>query len=150
MAGRIIPPSLREILALVGPDKQTIIWPALEGELLTTDGLTTGRAQDITRPPFDEIAPFIQSVTACTAMENKTANFKYKGQAQGSTTGRTYNTAVDICGYITANGETTENAYTSVTNLGLKTRWAVMTANGTGAAIESAVVWLYLVFRLRT
>lgn len=146
----IMHPTFREIQSLVGPDKQSIVWPVVEAYQLSSDGTTTGRAVDVTLPPYDRLGPYVQSVQAYTAMEGRTANFRFKAQAAGSTTGRSYATAVDLFAWLFANAETTETAYTTVGNLGMQTRFALVGSNTVGTAIESAVVWLYLVFRLRT
>ena len=146
----LILPTLRDIQNLVGPDRQSIVWPIAEGLQLSSDGTTGARSLDVTAFPYSGLAAYVQSVQACTATESKSANARWKVQASGSTTGRTYNTAVDLFAYLSANGETTETAYTSVSNLGLTTRYALVCSNVSGTAVESVVVWCYLVFRLRT
>ncbi len=145
----LITPSLREMMSLVGIDRQTIVRPVVESYVLSSDGTTTGRTVDVTLPGYDRLGPFVQSVQVATACEGKSPNFRFKAQAAGSTTGRTYGTPFDLFPWLSANAETTETAYTAVSNLGMFTRYGLVGANTAGTAIESGVIWLYLLIRLR-
>lgn len=149
MAGRVLSATMAQLAAMVGPDEQTILVPLAESRQVHTDGTAGITLIDVTTPESELFGPYVSGVQAYTAIENKSANFRMKVQFQGSTTGRTYGTVTDLFGYVTANGEATQANYTSVDNLGRKTRWAIACSPSAGTAIESAIVWCYLAFRLR-
>lgn len=149
MSGRVSRYTLAQVASLVGPDAQTVMVPLFEGQQFNTDGTAGSTLLDVTNDLIAEIAPYSASVQAYTAMENKSANFRWKIQFQGSTTGRTYGAVTDLFAFLSSNGESTQAAYTSMDNLGRKTRWALTMSPSAGTAVESGILWCYLAFRLR-
>lgn len=148
MAGAVMRASLAQLASMTGPDGQTIVVPLFEGQQFNTTGAGTTLV-DVTNDLVANMGPYVASVQAYTATENKSAQFQWKLQGQGSTTGRTYNTLFDLFANITANGEAPQTAYTAVDNLGRKTRYGLACSAVSGTAVESAVLWCYLAFRLR-
>jgi hypothetical protein len=133
-----------------GPDDQTILVPLTEATHYHTDGTTGSTYIDLTNDTAAGLGGYVASVQAYTAMEAKSANFKFRVVFQGSVTGRTFGSVTPLfTTYVTANGEAAQTAYTSVDNLGLVTRWALECLPATGTAVESGLLWIYLAFRLR-
>jgi hypothetical protein len=149
MAGSIRPVTMRDLRAMLGPDDQTLVFPLAQARQINTDGTAGSTIIDASSPEIEQLGPYVASVQAFTAMENKSTNFRWKVQFQGSITGRTYNTITDLFAFVTSNGEAAQTAYTAVENLGLRTRWGLVCSPSTGTAVESGIVWCYLAFRLR-
>ena len=141
--------ALRNIKHLVGPDGQTLVIPLCEAHELRTDGTTSDLRIDVTNDLVAGLGPYVASWQIVQATENKTPNQRWKAVAQTSTTGRTYGALFDLCGYITANGESAEAPVTTTAAFNRFTRIALATSNSVGTASELAIVWVYLVARLR-
>jgi hypothetical protein len=149
MAGGILPVRMRDLRSMVGPDDQTIVWPLAEARQINTDGTAGNTLIDVTTAEIERLSPYVASIQAYTAMENKSANFRWKVIFQGSTTGRTFGSITDLFAFVTSNAEATQTAYTSTDNLGVRTRWGISCSASSGTAVESGIIWCYLAFRLR-
>jgi hypothetical protein len=140
-----------ELLQYLQPDGQTILVPLAEGLHVTVDpgGGTVVIPLDLADALL-HLGPSLASIQIFSALESKTTNFEFKVIFQISTTGRTWNSAVDLCSYITANGEASQAVYGTPANFGRKMRYAIYAAAASGSAGEGGTVWLYAAFRLRT
>lgn len=142
--------AMRNLKHLLGPDDHTLVIPLCEAYELRTDGTTSDLRLDVTNDLFAGLGPYVTSWQILQATESRTTNQRWKVVGQTSTTGRTYGALFDLCGYITANGESAEAAVTSTAAFNRFTRMALATSNVTGTATELAIVWVYLVARLRS
>lgn len=150
MAGRVLSATMAQLAAMVGPDQQTIVLPVAEGLRISTDGTTGVTSLEVTEDAIAKLGPYTAEIQAYTTTEGKTTNMQWKAQFRSSTSGRNYNSSVDLFSCITANGEALQPAYSTANQFGLKMRFYLACQPSTGSAVESATVWCYLAFRLRT
>jgi len=135
--------------AEIGIDGQTILVPIAEGIHLSCDAGGVELIQDVTDEFLEAIGPYMASMQAYVAVENKSTNFRFKLIFRASATGRTWNAAQDVFAYVSANGETTQAPYNTTLNFGRKMQWGLACSTTTGVAAEGATVWVYLAIRLR-
>ena len=121
--------------------QKVLVVPAFYKMQLQTDGTTTATYIDLDLPSVTDLGPYLESVTAHTMTENKTANFTWRMVFYWSMDGRQWNpaTPIDLFSGIAANGSVIQTAYTTTTNFGVKLRFAIAVVNASGAAIERAV-----------
>jgi hypothetical protein len=144
-------PPLPRLLQYLQPDGQTILVPLTEGVHVSVDpgGGTVVIPLDLADALLD-LGPSLASIQVFSALESKTTNFQVKVIFQISTTGRTWNSAQDLCAWITADGEASQAVYGTPANFGRKMRYAIYAAASSGTAGEGGTVWFYAAFRLRT
>lgn len=98
---------------------------------------------------LETMGPYIESMSALTVTKNRTSNHEWKVVAVWSIDGVTANTPfTDVCGAISADAQAINTAITSGFG-GRILKFALAVRNSSGAALESAIVsvWLVVVFK---
>ncbi len=135
------------------PTQKVVLIPLFYKKQLQTDGTTTFSYIDIDLPQAVDWGPYLESITAHTSTESKTANFSWKIGFFWSFDGRRWNpasTPIYLFSAITTIVDTVQTPYSTVANFGLKMRYVIAVANTSGTNIERAVCGCALAFTFKS
>ena len=132
------------------PGQKVVVIPLFFKKQLQTDGTTNTSYLDLELERATEWGPYLASITAHTATENRTSNFTWRLIYWWSLDGRRWNGSYDLFSSVSSNADTVQTANATTTTFGLRMRYGIAVVNASGTAIERAVCSAVLAFTFQS
>ena len=131
--------------------RKVVVLPLVQGMTVQSNRTTSESYLLVELAGTETWGPMLDSIAALTVAKNSTANVWWEAVVSWTNDGVNVNTPfTGLCGSgITADGQAIQTAVTSGFG-GRILKFGIGVKNSTGTALESAVVWVWLVFTFKS